>query len=122
MLVVDAGPLVAAAATRDRNHERCVALLSQAPRPLIVPVLVVTEVAYFLVPSGEPPAGGTTTLYALYRCEFKVVPDNRYIKTTSYVTNIHEQMTRRVSLDAVHNLRLSRSGRLVVANDAVLIY
>lgn len=48
MLVVDAGPLVAAAATRDRNHERCVALLSQAPRPLIVPILVVTEVAYFL--------------------------------------------------------------------------
>jgi hypothetical protein len=48
MLVVDAGPLVAAAATRDRNHERCVALLSQAPRPLVVPALVVTEVAYFL--------------------------------------------------------------------------
>lgn len=48
MLVVDAGPLVAAAATRDRNHERCVAFLSQAPRPLIVPALVVTEVAYFL--------------------------------------------------------------------------
>jgi predicted nucleic acid-binding protein len=48
MLVVDAGPLVAAAASRDRNHERCVALLSRAERPLIVPALVVTEVAYFL--------------------------------------------------------------------------
>lgn len=48
MLVVDAGPLVAAAATRDRNHERCVILLSQAQPPLIVPALVVTEVAYFL--------------------------------------------------------------------------
>jgi len=48
MLVVDAGPLVAAAATRDRNHERCVALLSQAAPPLVVPALVVTEVAYFL--------------------------------------------------------------------------
>jgi hypothetical protein len=48
VLVVDAGPLVAAAATRDRNHHRCVALLSQAPRPLLVPSLVVTEVAYFL--------------------------------------------------------------------------
>jgi predicted nucleic acid-binding protein len=48
MLVVDAGPLVAAAATRDRNHQRCVDLLGNAPRPLIVPVLVVTEVAYFL--------------------------------------------------------------------------
>ena len=48
MLVVDAGPLVAAAARRDRNHERCVALLSQASPPLLVPALVVTEVAYFL--------------------------------------------------------------------------
>jgi predicted nucleic acid-binding protein len=48
MLIVDAGPLVAAAATRDRNHERCVELLSEAPGPLVVPMLVVTEVAYFL--------------------------------------------------------------------------
>lgn len=48
MLVVDAGPLVAAAATRDRNHERCIELLAHAPRPIVVPVLVVTEVAYFL--------------------------------------------------------------------------
>jgi uncharacterized protein len=48
MLVVDAGPLVAAAATADRNHERCVDVLANAARPLIVPSLVVTEVAYFL--------------------------------------------------------------------------
>jgi predicted nucleic acid-binding protein len=48
MLIVDAGPLVAAAATKDRNHERCVALLAHAPHPLVVPMLVVTEVAYFL--------------------------------------------------------------------------
>lgn len=48
MLVVDAGPLVAAAASRDRNHERCVALLSKAAPPLIAPALVVTEVAYLL--------------------------------------------------------------------------
>lgn len=48
MLVVDAGPLYAAAATRDRNHRRSIELLSSAPRPLVVPVLVVTEVAYLL--------------------------------------------------------------------------
>jgi predicted nucleic acid-binding protein len=48
MLIVDAGPLVAAAATRDRNHQKCVELLSNAAPPLIVPMLVVTEVAYFL--------------------------------------------------------------------------
>ena len=56
MLVTDAGPLVAAAATGDRNHERCVALLSQAPRPFIVPALVVTEVAYFLADRIGPQA------------------------------------------------------------------
>lgn len=48
MLVVDSGPLYAAAATRDKNHERCIALLRDAPRPLIVPGLVVTEVAYMI--------------------------------------------------------------------------
>ncbi len=56
MLVTDAGPLVAAAATGDRNHERCVALLSQAPRPLVVPALVVTGVAYFLADRIGPQA------------------------------------------------------------------
>lgn len=61
MLVVDARPLVAAAATRDRNHERCVALLSQAPPPLIVPALVVTEVAYFL---GDRIGHGAETAFA----------------------------------------------------------
>jgi uncharacterized protein len=56
MLVVDAGPLVAAAAKRDRHHERCVELLANAQRPLIVPVLVVTEVAYFLADRLGPEA------------------------------------------------------------------
>ncbi len=48
MLIVDAGPLYAAAARRDRNHQRSVDVLSSAPRPLLVPALVVTEVAYLL--------------------------------------------------------------------------
>jgi predicted nucleic acid-binding protein len=48
MLIVDAGPLYAAAARRDRNHQHSVDLLSGAPRPLLVPALVVTEVAYLL--------------------------------------------------------------------------
>ena len=49
MLVVDTGPIVAAAAKRDRNHERCAALLREATGSLFVPALVVTEVAYFLL-------------------------------------------------------------------------
>jgi uncharacterized protein len=48
MLIVDAGPLYAAAATRDRNHQRSIELLTAAPRPVVVPALVVTEVAYLL--------------------------------------------------------------------------
>jgi predicted nucleic acid-binding protein len=48
VLIVDAGPLYAAAATRDKHHERCVELLSNSPGPLVVPALVVTEVAYLL--------------------------------------------------------------------------
>ncbi len=48
MLIVDAGPLYAAAAMRDKHHARAVELLSKAPRPLVVPALVVTEVSYLL--------------------------------------------------------------------------
>lgn len=48
MLIVDAGPLYAAAARRDRNHRRSVELLSRAERPLLLPALVVTEVGYLL--------------------------------------------------------------------------
>lgn len=48
MLIVDAGPLYAAADNADRNHTRCVELLSSAVRPILVPALVVTEVSYLL--------------------------------------------------------------------------
>ena len=48
MLIIDAGPLYAAAATQDNDHSRCVELLTHAPRPLLVPELVVTEVSYLL--------------------------------------------------------------------------
>jgi uncharacterized protein len=48
VLIVDAGPLYAAAATADRNHRRSIELLSTAERPLLVPALVVTEVSYLL--------------------------------------------------------------------------
>ena len=48
MLIVDSGPLYAAAASGDSNHRRSVELLSAAERPLLVPALVVTEVSYLL--------------------------------------------------------------------------
>jgi hypothetical protein len=48
VLIVDAGPLYAAAARRDKHHERSVELLTGSARPLLVPALVLTEVSYLL--------------------------------------------------------------------------
>lgn len=48
MLIVDAGPLYAAAASKDKHHEQAVALLSVSTRPLLVPALALTEVSYLL--------------------------------------------------------------------------
>jgi len=48
MLLTDAGPLVAAAATREADHAACRALLRDASRPIVVPQTVIAEVAYLL--------------------------------------------------------------------------
>jgi uncharacterized protein len=46
VLIVDTGPLYAAAATGDNNHAVCHQFLANATGPLVVGELVVTEVAY----------------------------------------------------------------------------
>jgi predicted nucleic acid-binding protein len=46
--LVDAGPLYAAADVDDAHHAACLTVLEEAPGPLLVPVLVVTEVVYQL--------------------------------------------------------------------------
>ncbi len=46
--MVDAGPLYAYVDADDRHHDECLGLLEGHPGPLVVPVLVVTEVAYLL--------------------------------------------------------------------------
>ncbi len=46
--MVDAGPLNAYVDADDRHHDECLGLLEGHPGPLVVPVLVVTEVAYLL--------------------------------------------------------------------------
>jgi predicted nucleic acid-binding protein len=48
VLLVDAGPLYAAIDRDDAHHARCLALLTEHPGPLVVPALVVTEVAYLV--------------------------------------------------------------------------
>ncbi len=46
--MVDAGPLYAYVDADDRHHAACLALLETHLGPLIVPQLVITEVAYLL--------------------------------------------------------------------------
>jgi predicted nucleic acid-binding protein len=48
VLVVDAGPLYAYADEDDAHHEACLSLLERHPGPLVIPLLVVTEVTYLL--------------------------------------------------------------------------
>jgi predicted nucleic acid-binding protein len=48
MIVVDTGPLVAAADADDKHHDACSRLLLTSPETLIVPVAVVVEVGYLL--------------------------------------------------------------------------
>lgn len=48
MLIVDAGPLYAAAAEQDNDHSVCEKLLAEATGPLLVAELVVSEVSYLL--------------------------------------------------------------------------
>jgi predicted nucleic acid-binding protein len=45
---VDAGPLYAYVDADDKHHEECLELLATHPGPLLVPMLVITEVAYLL--------------------------------------------------------------------------
>ncbi|MCA1707661.1 MAG: PIN domain-containing protein [Actinobacteria bacterium] len=47
-LLVDAGPLYAYVDEDDRHHQACLDLLSAHKGPLVVPVLVVTEVGYLI--------------------------------------------------------------------------
>ena len=47
-VLVDAGPLYAYVDADDAHHEECLALLSDHPGPLAVPILVVAEVAHLV--------------------------------------------------------------------------
>ena len=47
-MIVDAGPLYAYVDADDAHHAACLELLETHPGPLIVPTLVITEVAYLL--------------------------------------------------------------------------
>lgn len=48
MLIVDTGPIVAAADTADPDHRVCTALLEGDPGPLVTTALVATEAAWLI--------------------------------------------------------------------------
>lgn len=48
MIIVDTGPIVAAADADDHDHERCLAMFQTARRPWLVPQPVIAEVCYLL--------------------------------------------------------------------------
>lgn len=57
MIIVDTGPLVAAALSGDTNHRRCVELFTSLHlnnEQLVVPAFVVTEVCFTLEREGGP--------------------------------------------------------------------
>lgn len=48
MLLVDTGPLVAAADTSDAHHQPCKSVLEEHPGPLVTTPMVIAETAYLL--------------------------------------------------------------------------
>ena len=56
MIVVDTGPLYAAADTSDTHHAACAAIFSKPPDQLLVPVSVVVEASFLIERHLGPPA------------------------------------------------------------------
>jgi uncharacterized protein len=48
VIVIDTGPVVAAANRKDDYHEQCVELLQGFPGPLLLPVPLIAEIGYML--------------------------------------------------------------------------
>ncbi|MFE7901687.1 hypothetical protein ACFU3E_30135 [Streptomyces sp. NPDC057424] len=48
MIVIDTGPVVAAANRKDDYHLQCVDLLQNFPGPLLLPTPLLTEIGYML--------------------------------------------------------------------------
>lgn len=48
MIVIDTGPVVAAANRKDDHHEQCAELLQGFPGPLLLPAPLITEIGYML--------------------------------------------------------------------------
>jgi predicted nucleic acid-binding protein len=58
VIVVDTGPVVAAANRKDDQHAACVRLLENHPGPLLLPSPLVAEIGYMLSSRAGVKAGG----------------------------------------------------------------
>ena len=56
MILIDTGPIVAAASKRDQHHASCLAALSTLREPPLITPLIVMEVCYFLSTRATPAA------------------------------------------------------------------
>ncbi len=56
VILIDTGPIVAAASKRDQHHATCLAALSSLREPPLITPLVVMEVCYFLSTRASPAA------------------------------------------------------------------
>jgi hypothetical protein len=53
VIVIDIGPVVAAANRKDDYHKPCVDLLQGFPGPLLLPAPLITEIGYMLQSRGQ---------------------------------------------------------------------
>ncbi|MDQ2707527.1 MAG: PIN domain-containing protein [Actinomycetota bacterium] len=67
MILVDTGPIVAAASKRDEHHASCLAALSTLLEPPLITPLVVMEVCYFLSTRASPRRRGRVLALGRHR-------------------------------------------------------
>lgn len=120
MLIVDTGPLVAAADRNDRRHHACLELLETASGPLVTTAMVVAEAVYLLTrelgPHAEPAfydaiINGTLTVEPLTSVDWQRIRElvDRYQNlplggTDASLIAIAERLgaTRIATLDRAH--------------------
>lgn len=120
MLIVDTGPLVAAADRTDRQHHACLELLETASGPLVTTAMVVAEAVYLVTrelgPHAEPAfydaiINGTLTVEPLGPADWQRIRElvDRYMDlplggTDASLIAVAERLgaTRIATLDRAH--------------------
>ena len=116
MIVVDTGPLVAAADADDHDRGRCVAMFAAARRPWLVPQPVIAEVCY--LPEREHGSRAEAAfLRSFSRRELTMVPLT--VADTDRMADLVETYAS-LRLGGVDASVIAVAGRLNVATVAIL--